>query len=67
MLSVLRRVLLPRTADRTADRTIEVVVHDPSICAGFARNAESRMNMRTTYPTDREYQPSNNVIPIVVF
>jgi hypothetical protein len=45
-----------RTADRTVGRTVEVAVHDPSVCAGSTRNAESRMNLRTMYPTDQEYQ-----------
>jgi hypothetical protein len=44
------------TAAHTVDRTAEVAVQDPSICAGSARNVESRMDLRTTYPTDREYQ-----------
>jgi hypothetical protein len=40
----------------TAGRTAEVAVHDPSVCAGYARNAESRMNLRTLHPMDQEYQ-----------
>jgi hypothetical protein len=40
------------TVDRTADRTTEVAVQDPSVCAGSARNAECRMDLRTAYPTD---------------
>jgi hypothetical protein len=42
-----------RTADPTASRT---AVHDPSVSAGSMRNAESRMDLRIVYPTDREYQ-----------
>jgi hypothetical protein len=53
-----------RTAVRTAEgtivctagRTAEVAVHDPSICVGSARNVESRMDLRTVYPMDQEYQ-----------
>jgi hypothetical protein len=45
-----------RIDDCTADRTVEVAVQDPSVCAGSARNAECRMDMRTVYPTDQEYQ-----------
>jgi hypothetical protein len=46
-----------RTAGRTADSTAgRTTVHDPSVSAGSVRNAESRMDMRTVYPTDREYQ-----------
>jgi hypothetical protein len=54
-----------RNTDPTASRT---AVHDPSVSAGFVRNAESRMKLRTVYPTDREYQQTNNnnFIPIVV-
>jgi hypothetical protein len=44
------------TADHTASRTAEVAIHDPSVCAGSARNVESRMDLRTAYPTDQEYQ-----------
>jgi hypothetical protein len=44
------------TAGRTVGRTAEVAVHDPSVCAGSARNAESRMDLRTMYPMDQEYQ-----------
>jgi hypothetical protein len=44
------------TADRTAGRTAEVAVHDPSICDGYMRNANSRIDLRTVYPTDQEYQ-----------
>jgi hypothetical protein len=45
-----------RTVDRTAGCTAEVVVHDPSVCAGSMRNAESRMDLRTVYPINQEYQ-----------
>jgi hypothetical protein len=45
-----------RTVDRTAGRTAKVTVHDPSVCVGSARNAESRMDLRTVYPTNQEYQ-----------
>jgi hypothetical protein len=45
-----------RTADHIVGCTAEVAVQDPSVCVGSARNAKSRMNLRTTYPTDREYQ-----------
>jgi hypothetical protein len=44
------------TVGHTADRTAEVALQDPSVCTGFARNAESRMDLRTAYPTDQEYQ-----------
>jgi hypothetical protein len=39
--------------DRTARRT---AVHDPLVSVGSVRNAKSRMDLRTMYPTDREYQ-----------
>jgi hypothetical protein len=42
-------------ANHTASRIAELAVHDPSICVGSARNAESRMNLRTVYPTNQEY------------
>jgi hypothetical protein len=46
--------------DRTADRIViciaAVVVHDPSVCVGSARNAESRIDLRTMYPTYQTYQ-----------
>jgi hypothetical protein len=46
-----------RNADRTADPTTgRTTVHDPSVSAGSVKNAESRMNLRTVYPTDREPQ-----------
>jgi hypothetical protein len=46
-----------RTTGRTADPTVGLTaVHDPSVSAGFVRNAESRMDLRIVYPTDREYQ-----------
>jgi hypothetical protein len=45
-----------RTANRTIGHNAEVVVHDPSICVGSARNVESRMDLRTVYPTDQKYQ-----------
>jgi hypothetical protein len=44
------------TDDRTTDRTVEVAVQDPSVCARFVRNVECQMNLRTTYPTDQEHQ-----------
>jgi hypothetical protein len=43
------------TTDHTFGRTVEVAVHDSSVCDGSARNAESRMDLRTAYPTDQEY------------
>jgi hypothetical protein len=53
----------------SADRTDEVALQDLSVCTGFARHAESRMDLRTAYPTDQDIsrQSSNNIIPIVVF
>jgi hypothetical protein len=46
-----------RTAGRTADSTAgSTTVHDPSVSTRSVRNAESRMDLRTVYPTDREYQ-----------
>jgi hypothetical protein len=45
-----------RIVDRTTDRTAEVVVQDSSVCIGSARNVECRMDLRTAYPTDQEYQ-----------
>jgi hypothetical protein len=44
-------VIVAHIADHTADRTAEVVVHDSSVCAGSMRNAECRIDLRTTYPT----------------
>jgi hypothetical protein len=44
------------TTDHTAGRTAEVAVHELSVCAGSARNVECRMDLRTVYPTDQEYQ-----------
>jgi hypothetical protein len=44
------------TTNCTAGRTAEVVVQDPSICARSVRNVESRMDLRTAYPTGQEYQ-----------
>jgi hypothetical protein len=44
------------TACHTADRTAEVALHDPSVCTGSTRNAKSRMDLRTVYPMDQEYQ-----------
>jgi hypothetical protein len=49
-------LIAARTVDRTANCTVEVVVHNPSVCIGSARIAESRMDLRTAYPTDKEYQ-----------
>jgi hypothetical protein len=48
--------IVGRTADRTAGRTAEVAVHDLSVCTGSVINAESRIHLRTVYPTDQEYQ-----------
>jgi hypothetical protein len=50
-----------RTADPTANRTADptagrTAVHDPSVSVGSVRNTESQMDLRTVYPTDREYQ-----------
>jgi hypothetical protein len=42
-----------RTTDPTASRT---AIHDPSVSVGSVRNAESRMDLRTVYPMDRESQ-----------
>jgi hypothetical protein len=44
------------TAVCTADRIAEVDVQDPSVCARSMRNAKCRMDLRTAYPTDQEYQ-----------
>jgi hypothetical protein len=38
---VLQIVLFGRIVDLTAGRTAEMAVHDPSVCAESARNAES--------------------------
>jgi hypothetical protein len=43
-------------AARTTDRTTEVAVQDSSVCARSARSAKCRIDMRTVYPTDQEYQ-----------
>jgi hypothetical protein len=40
------------TADRTTGRTAEVVVQDLSVCVVYV----TRMDLRTMYPTDQEYQ-----------
>jgi hypothetical protein len=46
-----------RTAGRNADLTAgRIAVHDPSVSAGSVRNTEFRMDLRTVYPTDQEYQ-----------
>jgi hypothetical protein len=45
-----------RTADPTAGRT---AVHDPLVSAGSMRNVESRMDLRTVYPTDQKYQQTS--------
>jgi hypothetical protein len=43
------------TAEGTVTRNVEVVVKDPSVCAGSVRNTESRIELRTAYPTNQEY------------
>jgi uncharacterized membrane protein len=48
---------LNRIASRTANPTVgRTAVHDPSVSAGSVRNVESRMDLRTVYPTDQKYQ-----------
>jgi hypothetical protein len=49
-------LIVARTVDHTADCTVEVAVQNPSVCAGSARIAEIRMDLRTAYPMDKEYQ-----------
>jgi hypothetical protein len=46
-----------RTVGRNTDPTTgRTTVHDPSVSTGSVRNVESQMDLRTVYPTDREYQ-----------
>jgi hypothetical protein len=55
-----------RIVKGTAGHTIEVVVQDLSVCVGSARDAESRMDLRTVYPMDEEYYDVNNIYLIYI-